>query len=58
MNERGSGIETVCRHLVDAIALLDLAGEDAEAAHLSLTLERLRQKYGFTSVVACSHDPG
>lgn len=58
MNERGDGIETVCRHLVDAIALLDRVGEDAEAAHLSLTLERLSSKYGIRAAAGPSRDPG
>jgi hypothetical protein len=46
MNDGGEGIEAVCRHLMQAIALLDLFGEDTEAANLSLTLERLKSRYG------------
>jgi hypothetical protein len=49
MNNNGDGIETVCRHLVEAIALLDRAGEDMEAANLSLSLERLTSKYAVSS---------
>jgi hypothetical protein len=45
MSNNGDGIETVCRHLAEAIALLDRAGEDMEAANLSLSLERLTSKY-------------
>ena len=45
MSNSGDGIETVCRHLAEAIALLDRAGEDMEAANLSLSLERLTSKY-------------
>ncbi len=45
MSNNGDGIETVCKHLAEAIALLDRAGEDMEAANLSLSLERLTSKY-------------
>lgn len=58
MDERGAGIETICAHLKDAIALLDRLGEDAEAAHVSLSLERLASRYGLTATAALSHDPG
>ncbi|MET3724153.1 hypothetical protein [Sphingomonas trueperi] len=58
MDERGAGIETVCTHLVDAIALLDLMGEDAEAANISLSLERLTTKYGVTASAGALRDPG
>jgi hypothetical protein len=57
MDERGAGIETACVHLQDAIALLDRLGEDAEAAHVSLSLERLTSKYGFTGAAFSSRDP-
>jgi hypothetical protein len=49
MSNNGDGIETVCRHLAEAIALLDRAGEDMEAANLSLSLERLTSKYDVSS---------
>ncbi len=45
MGNIGDGIETVCKHLTDAIALRDRAGEDMEAANLSLSLERMTSKY-------------
>lgn len=57
MDERGAGIEAVCTHLVDAIALLDLLGEDAEAANVSLSLERLTTKYGIMVPSGVLHDP-
>lgn len=57
MNEPGAGIETICAHLVDAIALLDRLGEDAEAAHVSLSLERLTGKYGLTATSLSTRDP-
>jgi hypothetical protein len=57
MDERGATIEAVCRHLADALALLDRLGEDAEAANISLTLERLATKYQVMTPVAESHDP-
>jgi hypothetical protein len=53
----GDGIETVCRHLAEAIALLDRAGEDMEAANLSLSLERLTSKYGFSVQRGLTGDP-
>lgn len=46
MNASWEGIESVCRYLMEAIALLDRVGEDTEAANLSLSLERLTSKYG------------
>ncbi len=58
MDERGAGIEAVCMHLVDAIALLDLLGEDAEAANISLSLERLTTKYGVMASSGALRDPG
>ncbi|WP_313535791.1 hypothetical protein [Sphingomonas sp.] len=45
-------------HLVDAIALLDLLGEDAEAANISLSLERLTTKYGVMASSGALRDPG
>ncbi|WP_157084583.1 hypothetical protein [Sphingomonas pituitosa] len=57
MDERGAGIETVCTHLMDAIALLDQLGEDAEAANISLSLERLTTKYGVMVPSGASRDP-
>jgi hypothetical protein len=45
MSDNGGGIHTVCKHLAEAIAILDRAGEDMEAANLSLSLERLTSKY-------------
>ncbi|WP_333571066.1 hypothetical protein [Sphingomonas sp.] len=57
MDDRGAGIETVCTHLVDAIALLDQLDEDAEAAHVSLSLERLTTKYGVMVPSGALRDP-
>lgn len=57
MDERGAGIEAVCTHLVDAIALLDLLEEDAEAANISLSLERLTTKYAVMAPSAARLDP-
>ena len=56
MDERGSGIAAACAHLVDAIALLDRLGEDAEAAHVSLSLERLASRHGVTLPAAPPRD--
>jgi hypothetical protein len=57
MDERGAGIEAVCTHLMDAIALLDRLGEDAEAANVSLSLERLATKYGVMEPWSPTRDP-
>ncbi|WP_440844929.1 hypothetical protein [Sphingomonas sp. 22176] len=57
MDERGAGIEAVCTHLVDAIALLDLLGEDAEAANISLSLERLTARYAVMAPSGALPDP-
>jgi len=57
MGNNGDGIETVCRHLAEAIALLDRAGEDMEAANLSLSLERLTSKYDVSSPRGPLDDP-
>lgn len=57
MDERGAGIEAVCTHLVSAIALLDRLGEDAEAANISLSLERLTTKHGIMVPSGALRDP-
>ena len=57
MSNSGDGIETVCRHLAEAIALLDRAGEDMEAANLSLSLERLTSKYDVSLLQDPQADP-
>ena len=58
MDDRGSGIAAACAHLVDAIALLDRVGEDAEAANISLSLERLASRHGVSLPAASLRDPG
>lgn len=58
MNERGSGIAAACALLKEAIALLDSVGEDAEAANISLSLERLAFKYDVMQPAGSTRDPG
>jgi len=57
MSENGGGIHAVCKHLAEAIAILDHAGEDMEAANLSLSLERLTSKYDISSLPVPPTDP-
>lgn len=43
---------------MDAIALLDRLGEDSEAAHISLSLERLASRHGLRILAGSQRDPG
>jgi hypothetical protein len=57
MNNGGGGIQAACGHLAQAIEILDDAGEDMEAANLSLSLERLASKYHVNSAGDRPADP-
>lgn len=57
MNNGDGGIEAACGHLAQAIDILDDAGEDMEAANLSLSLERLASKYHVSQTTDLPSDP-